>query len=185
VTEFGGLTAGSGPVYITAGPDGNLWFTEINGNRIGRITTTGVVTEFVLPHPDSGPEGIAVGPDGALWFTEADVSRIGRITTGGAITEFPTPAEFAMTQIVTGSDGNLWYASESARIGRVTPAGAVTEFPTPPGQPTGIAAGPDGNLWFTDLTGTNAIGRVEIGACQCNNPLSLKCFKLKKKNKCP
>ena len=34
------------PDGIAAGPDGNLWFTEIDGNRIGRITPTGVVTEF-------------------------------------------------------------------------------------------------------------------------------------------
>ena len=40
VTEFSaGITAGAGPLGITAGPDGNLWFTEPNGNRIGRIST--------------------------------------------------------------------------------------------------------------------------------------------------
>ena len=38
--------AGASPFEITAGPDGNLWFTENVGNRIGRITPAGVVTEF-------------------------------------------------------------------------------------------------------------------------------------------
>src|SRR5262245_12565721 len=39
IREFtAGLTAGSGPTGITAGPDRNLWFTEQNGSRIGRIT---------------------------------------------------------------------------------------------------------------------------------------------------
>jgi streptogramin lyase len=28
------------PKFITAGPDGNLWFTELDGNKIGRITTS-------------------------------------------------------------------------------------------------------------------------------------------------
>jgi hypothetical protein len=38
VTEFSaGITAGSGPSGIAGGPDGNLWFTEYNGDRIGRI----------------------------------------------------------------------------------------------------------------------------------------------------
>ena len=47
VTEFtAGITPGSVPEGITAGPDGNLWFTEINGNQIGRITPGGTVTEF-------------------------------------------------------------------------------------------------------------------------------------------
>jgi virginiamycin B lyase len=66
-------------VSITAGPDGNLWFTEDAGNNIGRITTTGEITEFPIPTPQSGPHGIAVGPDGNLWFTEQTGNKIGRI----------------------------------------------------------------------------------------------------------
>jgi hypothetical protein len=37
VTEFGPLIASSGPTGIVAGPDGNLWFTELDGNRIARL----------------------------------------------------------------------------------------------------------------------------------------------------
>ena len=38
ITEYStGLTAGSYPYGIAAGPDGALWFTEYSGNRIGRI----------------------------------------------------------------------------------------------------------------------------------------------------
>lgn len=41
-----------------------LWFTEDTGNRIGRITTGGAITEFATPA--GGPSGIAKGPDGAM-----------------------------------------------------------------------------------------------------------------------
>ena len=42
------------PLGIAAGPDGNLWFTEAaTGNRIGRITPTGTITEYPLPTADS------------------------------------------------------------------------------------------------------------------------------------
>ena len=64
---------------ITAGPDGALWFTEYSANRIGRITTAGVITEYTVPTASSKPYGIAVGPDGALWFTESNADKIGRI----------------------------------------------------------------------------------------------------------
>jgi streptogramin lyase len=38
VIEYGaGITAAGAPVGIVAGPDGNLWFTENSGNRIGRL----------------------------------------------------------------------------------------------------------------------------------------------------
>src|SRR5437588_145666 len=87
ITEYSaGLTPLSGPYGIVAGPDGALWFTEFNGNRIGRIITSGVITEYSTGlTPGSFPTRIAVGPDGALWFTEFS-DRIGRIATTGAIT---------------------------------------------------------------------------------------------------
>src|SRR5260370_37288280 len=57
ITEFPLLSNDSGPSGITAGPDGNLWFTQAGG-KIGRITPAGNITEFPLPrscenHPPS------------------------------------------------------------------------------------------------------------------------------------
>src|SRR5205823_10908338 len=43
---------------ITTGPDGNLWFTEREGDRVGRITTSGVISEYQTPTNQSGPTGI-------------------------------------------------------------------------------------------------------------------------------
>ena len=73
----------SAPIDITAGPDGNLWFTEFtNGaGAIGRITPSGRFTVFPFPTASAGVSGITAGPDGNLWFTEENASKIGRITT--------------------------------------------------------------------------------------------------------
>jgi streptogramin lyase len=49
------------------------------GSRIGRITTDGAITEFVIPTDNSQPRGIAAGPDGNIWFTQQRGNRIGRI----------------------------------------------------------------------------------------------------------
>jgi len=66
VTEFS-LRITNGPYGIAAGPDGNLWFTEQSGNRIGRITPGGVITEFSTGiSAYAGPSYIATGPDGNL-----------------------------------------------------------------------------------------------------------------------
>ena len=53
IQEFPLLPPGRGPEGITTGPDGNLWFCEEEGNRIGRQTYPGGVVnkEFVLPAP--------------------------------------------------------------------------------------------------------------------------------------
>src|SRR5947209_12671111 len=45
VTEFSvDISPGSSPEGIAAGPDGNMWFTEYDGDRVGRITPSGAVT---------------------------------------------------------------------------------------------------------------------------------------------
>ena len=89
IVEF--PTTGSGPADIAVGPDGALWFTESLGDRIGRITTAGAITEYGAFTSARDLQGITAGPDGALWFTEYLASRIGQITTAGVITEFLTP----------------------------------------------------------------------------------------------
>jgi hypothetical protein len=75
--EFVLPTADSQPYGITAGPDGNLWFTEQGSDRIGRITPAGMIAEFLLPNAKSGPIGITTLPDGSLWFTEINANKIG------------------------------------------------------------------------------------------------------------
>lgn len=46
VTEYSIPTPISEPVGIANGPDGNLWFTESYGNKIGKITTEGQIKEY-------------------------------------------------------------------------------------------------------------------------------------------
>lgn len=47
IVEYTIPTANSYPTSITSGPDGNLWFTEMFGHQIGRITPDGLITEFL------------------------------------------------------------------------------------------------------------------------------------------
>ncbi len=144
----GVLTPGLG--FITASPDGNLWFTEPVASRIGRITTAGVVTDFATPTPNASPSGIAVGPDGNLWFTER--AGLGRITPAGVISEFPIPpdggAGISPSQLTAGPDGRLWFTSPGdCRVGNMTLQGVFTTYLATCNL-AGIAAGADGNLWF-------------------------------------
>ena len=43
MTEFGGLTLSSNPQEIVQGPDGDLWFTELGANKVGRMTPCGAL----------------------------------------------------------------------------------------------------------------------------------------------
>ena len=56
ISEYGGPTRGSQPDGITAGTDGNLWFTEYTGNNVGMIDPTShTVTEFACRQQPPGP----------------------------------------------------------------------------------------------------------------------------------
>lgn len=170
ITEFSIPTERSSPHSITAGPEGDLWFTETGGGKIGRITPSGQIAEFPLP-AGSHPFGIAMGADGNLWFTGD--ARISRMTPSGEVTEFPLPASESPSvltgPITAGPNGNLWFTMKGM-IGRITTGGQITEFPLPSSQtePAGIAGGPGGSLWFTEPNGEvqdlpNLGGKAMIG----------------------
>ncbi len=167
-------TRNSRPVGITAGPDGDLWFTESRANRIGHVVALRV-REIRIPAPGGDPRGIAAGPDGALWFTEVGPNRIGRITTAGQFRQFRLHTPHAVpSRITTGSDGALWFTETGANaIGRITTGGVTREFrlPHPGAKPFGIAPGPDGALWFTE-PGVHSIGRITTAGVITQYPLS-------------
>ncbi len=164
VTEFATPTAISSPLFITAGPDGNMWFTQYNSSAIGRITANGAITEFPLPSSARQPADIESGPDGNLWFTAAgsgrgiESGRVGRITPQGTISLFVTePLGYDITR---GPDDALWFTTELGRgIGRMATNGQRRIFPFDR-EHSGIATGPDGALWFLVRFRDFTVGRM-------------------------
>ena len=63
-TDAGPLATTRG---VTARPDGNMWFTQLNSNGdpsaddIGKITSSAVITDYQIPTANSGAWGIASG----------------------------------------------------------------------------------------------------------------------------
>jgi streptogramin lyase len=111
---------------ITPGPDGALWFLDPShyssflggedagpGPRLGRITTTGAVSEYPLPVV---PRAITTGPDGNLWASTRN--GVLRITPAGVATAFSDPHVHDGGGIVAGPDGSLW----------ITDRGGVVRF---------------------------------------------------------
>jgi streptogramin lyase len=153
-----------GPTDIVAGPDGNLWFTSRDNDRIGRVSPAGALQMF--PSQVDAPEAITVGPDGKLWYTGYLSDEIARISTAGVVETFTEDDVRGPEGITLGPDGNVWFTSaDNNRIGRITPAGVIDTVSSGAfGQgPHDIAAGPDGRLWFTSLFAKGidgAFGRI-------------------------
>lgn len=152
ITMFG--VSGS-PHGLTVGPDNNLWFTEDNA-KLGRITTSGAVTEIPLPlDAPSDDNRLTTGADGNLWVIEPSDNKIGRVSLRGELTQFDIPTgDSTPSGITRGPDGNVWFTElTGGKVGKITRTGAITEFPLPSGGEAGpdqITSGPDRNLWVSD-----------------------------------
>ncbi|MBV9027798.1 MAG: hypothetical protein JO311_04225 [Candidatus Eremiobacteraeota bacterium] len=165
-------TASSKPVGITLGADGNLWFTEFAGSKIGVLAHDGTISENVTPTGHAEPNGIAsgAGPNLNVWFTETALGQVGQITVSGPpYTEYGLPATGAHpVGIALGADGNMWVTdvgTNSIWQIKQTKSKPFVKFKqfllSGKAQPTAIVNGPDGALWFTE-PGTHRIGRIPI-----------------------
>jgi virginiamycin B lyase len=113
IVEFPIPTANAGAHDIAGGWDGNAWFTEETGNKIGRIAMDGKITEYPIPTANAKPRGIAAS-GGRMYFTEFGANKIGFFETSnpGAITEVSSLN--GPTGIVATDDGTIWYTAVGA-----------------------------------------------------------------------
>jgi streptogramin lyase len=170
-TKFTIPTSGSLPAGITAGSDGNLWFTESGGGKIGRITPAGTITEPAGATGLPGPTVISPGVAGTLWFTESN--EVGELTIpAGTASQSPTLPGGDIHRpggVALDSKGNAWVTiAQSSGLpliaeldnGRWTPTGGSLALGA---LPESIVAGPDGNMWFAEV-GADKIGRLNPGS---------------------
>lgn len=153
-----GLPAGVVADRLAADPDGALWFTDPAGQRIGRRSTTGVVSLFAV---DQGrPTDIEWGDD-RIWFsTERGVGAIDPDTA--TVTEYPVAG--GGTDIAVARDGDVWLTQDEAIV-RMDTQGDMTEFAVPNAgvTPSAIVAGPDDTLWVTVAEGGRVVAVDDTG----------------------
>lgn len=155
---------------ITTGPDGALWFTSPSDLFVGRLTTSGMFSDFIIPSTNEIllARAIITGSDGNLWIPFGGHPVIVSPFSGVAY-ELDTFIGSDVWQMAIGPDGAIWMAN--AAVGRLTTPGG---FPpnTPPqysqfsvGNYTtlGITLGSDANLWFSasdNTTQAGVMGRI-------------------------
>ena len=138
------------PSELAFSTEGVLWFDHAGpyapgGAGIGKITATGVITEYTAGLPVEAKVGsLTTATDGNIWFADTSAARaIGRITPTGEITEFgglPPQGTSALAG-PTGAGSALWFAanpSSGPALERISTAGQITRFTK------GLAANADG-----------------------------------------
>lgn len=172
--------AGSQPFSMTVGSDGNLWFTDEGTNNIGRITTSGTITEYNLTNSGSQYHGIVpayivAGPDNNLWITDYNKGAVTVFSPSSltVVKEFmssPTVYPNNLTnnalpnQIIEGPDNDMWWVnSGSGTVAKISPSAtsgsAPTEFSSAPLYAPSAAAKTN---WAVNLVSEPSKGNVWV-----------------------
>ena len=144
-----------------------LWVTEAGANKIAKVTTGGMYTEFSTGlFANCQCYMIRKASDGNMWFAENNNNKIGRITPSGTITEFGGLATgSAPWYVCIGPDGNIWFPEANGHIGVMNLSGTLLhEYAIPFGATAnalGIAVGADGAVWFAESPANS----ITIGRC--------------------
>ncbi len=160
------------------GRDGLMWCQEFN--KLIRVNDAGTAgTAIPLPSDATYPYSVATGPNHRIWFgrdrggtmfTYPSNGNVGWVTSNNTVRTIRTGSRTAPRSLVTGADGNVWFASIGGAkgIGHVSPDGSGAVAKVGNYSPTSVAYGKDGNIWFTDSE-NNSIGRVSRDALWVTN----------------
>jgi virginiamycin B lyase len=127
VTQWSPPTKGT-PQRLALDSDGNVWFGERTGNKMGRFDPkTETFREYPLPGPAATPYAMIVGKDGGIWYASTDQDLIGRLDPAtGKVVEYPFPhSEAMMREFFLDAQGRIWFATPTNnRVGYFYLAGA-------------------------------------------------------------
>lgn len=105
------------PYELRTGPDGRIWMSELQGNRlIAHDPSTGTSKVFELPRPASGPRRFDVGADGIVWIPAYGAGTLVRLDPAtGAFQEIALPVADAAPYVVrVDSAGGVWIGAGAA-----------------------------------------------------------------------
>ena len=171
------LTLSGAPNDLALDAHGNVWFTELNADSLGKLDPrTGLIQQYPLASKKSiqtiDPYGITVDPQGIVWFTESTNDHVGRLDPRtGQIQFFTMPGPPAqLMEIASDMHGTIWITSFNGGLllsfnphtGTFTPYHAPFAANGAAGL-YGLTITPTGEIWVT-LTGENIIARLDVAA---------------------
>jgi virginiamycin B lyase len=163
-TQYKLSTPNSYPFGITLDKNQNVWFTELEGNKIGEITASGTLSELSVPISNSEPSGIVIDPLERAWFTLPGADSIGSYFDGNFTMQNFTGLASTPVGITVDSKGNLWFTQHGPSfVSEYNPAShylktiSTSNNSLPSSLPYFCWVDENGNVWFNEHQG-NAMG---------------------------
>jgi streptogramin lyase len=160
-------TGNANPQGITGGEDGNMWFTEYNSSKIGKITPAGAISEFGTLFGSDQPQMLADRGDGTVWYAGYGGNHVGYVNEFNGIageTTLPTGGS-GPWDVAEGPDGYLYVTEnlndDMAYLATLFQSPIPQTAVTSGSESESIVLGPDGNMWMTQF-GLNRIGRMTV-----------------------
>ncbi len=135
------------------GPDGNIYITVMQGDRIARFDTrTQKFNEWDLPS-GAHPHGLLVDKEGKVWYTGNGNGTIGELDTkSGKVIEHRAPSRGSPHTLVIDEGGSIWFTNQSGSVGRLDrSSGKITEYKMS-GGPYGLALDKEGRVWVCRMS---------------------------------
>jgi len=171
------LSLPSAPNDVALDAKGNIWFTELNADSIGRLDPhNGNIRQYPLSQKRSvqalNPYGITIDAQGMIWFTESSNDHIGRLDPAtGKISLFTMPGlapNTTLMEISSNAEGMIWATSFSSSL--LLSFNPHTSTFTPYYVPTsgngssglyGLTVTNSNDVWVT-VAAQNVIARLDV-----------------------
>ncbi|MCL4435895.1 MAG: hypothetical protein M1503_01730 [Thaumarchaeota archaeon] len=165
------------PMQIAIDSSGEIWFTELYGNQIGRLDSSKVVnntregiTEYLIPTSDAGAISLIFDKERRIWFTEPFSRKVGMFDPQTVrFKEYAMPGSvFTLVGLTADSAGRLWITDHgSSEFYRFDPGtGVFNEYSTSPAPllnvslPYYLARDSNGKIWMNEHYG-NFIAMID------------------------
>ena len=176
-TLVDGFSFGEGPRWR----DGALWFSDMHGHRVLRVTTDGRTmanVETVVEITDDDPSGLGWLPDGRLLVVAMESQQLRRLETDGTVAvhaDLSSAARGDLNDMIVAADGTAYVGDMGARIQsggqmvpgqtfRVAPDGTWESAADDLSAPNGHVLTDDGRTLIVAESGGSRLTAFAVGA---------------------
>lgn len=165
------LSLPSAPNDLALDQHGNLWFTELNANQLGKLNiASGTIQQYPLTREKNAkpldPYGITVDPRGFVWFSEASSNLLGRLDpASGQVSTFTVSiTSSSLMELASDSRGHIWATTFSnSLLLQFDPASQQFTAYNAPGTSSlyGLLVASNGDVWVT-ATAASLLARLDV-----------------------